>query len=155
MIIIPSCMSLSTSARFGDPWSGHSSVIPWIGGWSSGGCCHGNCLGNSRKGMDDCLYWRVLDERQGPLYNHGSVGRVPRDKKGNIWGKRRRGKSQMGKSRRRRVRLSCQIGPSLHLFDSSIWNLTGFGPLTDTQLRLERWQTHNIVKTPPWCCTDL
>lgn len=46
-------------------WSGHSSVIPWIGAWSSRGCCHGNCQGNRRKGTDDCLDWRVLDGKVG------------------------------------------------------------------------------------------
>ncbi len=81
IIITPSCISLSTWVRFTDPWSGHSSVTPWIGGWSSGGCCHSNCQGNTGKGTDDCLNWRVLDERKGPLYNHGSASQDPRDKK--------------------------------------------------------------------------
>lgn len=59
------CISLSILVGFSDPWSGHSSVIPWIGAWSSRGCCHGNCQGNSRKGRDDCLDWRVLDGKVG------------------------------------------------------------------------------------------
>lgn len=50
---------------FSDPWSGHSSVIPWIRAWSSRGRCHGNCQGNRRKGTDDCLGWRVLDGKVG------------------------------------------------------------------------------------------
>lgn len=59
------CASLSTLVGFSDPWSGHSSVIPWIGAWASRGCCHGNCQGNKRKGRGDCLDWKVLDGKVG------------------------------------------------------------------------------------------
>lgn len=75
---MPFCISLSTLVCFSDPWSAHSSVIPWIGAWSRRCCCHGNCQGNRRKGTDDCLYWRVLDGKVGStlkswLSSSGSV----------------------------------------------------------------------------------
>lgn len=83
-------ISSSSWVCFTDTWSGHSSVTPWIGGWSSGRCCHSNCEGYTGKGTDDCPNWRVLDERQGPLYNHGSVSQVSCEKK------RRRNKNPFG-----------------------------------------------------------
>lgn len=75
---------------FTDPWSGHSSVIPWIGGPSSGGCFHGNCRGNRRqtRGHGRLPGVKTLDERQRQRYNHGPCGTgVPWDKKKCIlWG---------------------------------------------------------------------
>lgn len=78
------CLYPRTSTPFTDPWSGHSSVIPWIGGPSSGGCCHGNCRGNRRqtRGHGWLPGVKTLDERQRQRYNHGPCGTgVPWDKK--------------------------------------------------------------------------
>lgn len=78
------CLYPRTSTPFTDPWSGHSSVIPWIGGPSSGGCCHGNCRGNRRqtRGHGRLPGVKTLDERQRQRYNHGPCGAgVPWDKK--------------------------------------------------------------------------
>lgn len=84
------CLHLRTQTPFTDPWSGHSGVFPWIGGLSSGDCCHGNCRGNRRQtwGRGWLPGVKTLDEKQRQCYTHSPCGTgVPWDQKlEELWG---------------------------------------------------------------------